>query len=132
MASEDKIPRPTRGEDSQVLLLEKLRPWTGPLTPSQGRPLLTRSEPPMPMLMTSVMGLPEYPFQSPLRTCWWKVDVISQTPEGKLLLKISFLLHPYVSVPTFRPLQGPTEWQIDRWQIPATLALNYFIGSKEG
>ena len=36
--------------------------------------LLTRSEPPMPMLMTSVMGLPEYPFQSPLRTRWCRVE----------------------------------------------------------
>lgn len=30
--------------------------------------LLTRSEPPMPMLMMSVMDLPVYPFQSPLLT----------------------------------------------------------------
>lgn len=38
-----------------------------------------RSEPPMPMLMTSVMGLPVYPFQSPFRTCWQNDFIFSRT-----------------------------------------------------
>lgn len=103
MKSENKSPGPTRGGNSQVPLLEKLRPWMGPLPPPQGHPL-TRSEPPMPMLMTSVMDLPEYPFQSPLRTCWQREAHVRSPPsEDKLLLKHIPFASIYLS-PDFQAL----------------------------
>lgn len=69
--------------------------------------LLTRSEPPMPMLMTSVMGLPEYPFQSPLRTRWHRAGRgIQPKPPGiKCCSKASLRLSPNVHALTGPPLR---------------------------
>ena len=83
----------------------------GPPPLSQGSPLLTRSEPPMPMLMTSVMALPEYPFHSPLRTRWHRAGRCHQPKPWSInrCSKASLLLHPYTLVPTSRPSERPTE-----------------------
>ena len=111
-ASENKIPQVVRTARSH--LWGNSGPGWDPPPLSQVSPLLTRSEPPMPMLMTSVMALPEYPFHSPLRTRWHRAGRCHQPKPLSIncCSKASLLLCPHTLVPTSRPSERPTETSV--------------------
>ena len=119
-ASGNKIPEPTRGKDSpQEARTARGHPWRNkaldglPPPPRQGSPLLTRSEPPMPMLMTSVMDLPEYPFHSPLRTRWHRAGTCDQ-PKPPSIKCCSRTSHFPILMPQAQ-LPGPGRGLLRPW-----------------